>query len=154
LDAFDRVPARGERFAPVRGCGDNRDAGVTDFETSNPVMQSDTRARPTLPDFADDSLERLQCERLVRLVLEIPDTPGAAVVPHYTEKGDHGAVGAFRSDGADEAAQLERIRSDRKERLTRHVFSIRGLWRHGRSARRGQALRRRIVARAVLLRSA
>ena len=64
-------------------------------------------------DLGRDPLERLQRQRLVRLVLEIPDAPPEVVVAHQAEKRHDRAVAPparrRRGDRRDERLELERL---------------------------------------------
>src|SRR6185295_15512149 len=95
----------------------------------DPVVQREPRARPPLGDLRGNPIERLQCQRLVRLVLQISDAPADVMVAHQAEKRDDRSVGpAVGPAGGGERCRhgldLERRRSDREERRCRHVFII------------------------------
>ena len=56
----------------------------------------DPRAGPAVRDFGRDALERLQRERLVRLVLQISDAAPQVVVAHEAQKRRHGLALFFQ----------------------------------------------------------
>ena len=71
-------------------------------------------------DLAGDPLERLQRQRLVRLVLQISDAPARVVVAHQAEKRDDRAVRAAPRDPAAPASAAAR-RDSSVERRTANL---------------------------------
>ena len=89
------------------------------------MVQRQPHARPAPARFVGNALERLERQRLVRFVLQIPDAPALVVVAHQAEKRHDRAVAASvrAATAADTSGSSASGRADGQKR-SRHPFSI------------------------------
>src|SRR5262245_62257361 len=102
------------------------DAGFTDFDSPNPMMEGQPDAGPTRVDLLGNSLERAKRQRFIGLVLEILNASAGVVITDQAKKRGDRSIGtrSVAAVGYQGHQRLERQRSHPDGEQRHHYRSV------------------------------